>query len=121
MQANKQRISRAKRKSKRVRRLGGCSGECKGSGFAAEVVLERCPENCKTHKFLAATIEKAKKEARMDALKKCQEKSEPDCLCTGGTYTADKIDCKEFWYEGEGYKCVYTITYIYEGTCKVVN
>ena len=105
---------------------GGCGGDCKGEDTATKNVFGgKCPDPC-VQKFYAKLEEEAKKGARRDAIKKCQDAAnDPDCICTGGVYKVHTPKCNTYPDARPGHDptkevmCVYHVTVEYKnGTCK---
>jgi hypothetical protein len=73
---------------------------------------------------MSIAADKAQKEARVRAIKQCQEAGGPNCLCTGGTYTKVTDRCVTYWLNdndhSQGGWCVYEATWRYKGTCAEV-
>lgn len=93
-----------------------CSGDCKGKYTATREVAGNCSDPCDT-KILDDLEKEAEKEARLDAIKKCQESGGRDCICAGGTYSTRRRRCRQLKPD----KCLYDVKVRYvNGTCQSI-
>ena len=60
-----------------------CSGSCRGKATTKREVAGKCPDPCDTN-ILDDLEKEAEKEARIDAIKKCQDRGGRDCICNVG-------------------------------------
>ncbi|MHC4278392.1 MAG: hypothetical protein ACYSTI_13900 [Planctomycetota bacterium] len=105
---------------------GECGGECGGKHTAAKKVYGgKCPDPC-DKKILDELEKEAKKAARRDAIKNCQEAADdPNCLCAGGVYNVRRRRCRTLPDDRPGhdpdkeFMCLYDVKVRYQnGTCK---